>query len=559
MKNHSQILKDYFFQNLEKTLNLCKIRLDPNTAALERTAYNGLDDPGYYGCFYPSLILGYYMPDSPRYHDKKLLEYAVAILEKYETYIHEDGSVDLIETNFHDPAQTGFHVKAYFTATEILAKFSEHTALEESLFEINTRILSKMGEAMATLGFHTPNHRWVISSGLAIAYKYTHNPKFLETINGFLMEGIDCDENGEYTERSTGSYNLICEHAFVLMAYFLNDESYLEYPRRNLNLMFSFIEPDLTVNTLNSTRWDQGGKYSIAPYYSFYLLLALWDKNPEFAYMADTILDRFDLITSLSIYLCDLLSFFLLFPEMEERQKEIESKAPSKDQTKFLPKSNIARIYKPENDLVITLLGTRHPVFMQMNYGSSIIQLRYAGSFFGDPHSQFRAREVVPTEDGFRLICDESAGYRSQFEEKPETSDWRRMDHSKRKIINIQKFHTEITVHIKENGAVLDIETSGCERIPTKLEFVMTPGGKLDTDSFASHTKAGDYLFLKKGGARYFLDTRRYIEIKGGFCEHTYAEHMRGAFPADEKMTTLAMTATTPQRSTVEIYVKTLY
>ena len=133
------------------------------------------------------------------------------------------------------------------------------------------------------------------------------------------------------------------------------------------------------------------------------------------------------------------------------------------------------------------------------------------------------------------------------------------MDHSKRKIINIQKFHTEITVHIKENGAVLDIETSGCERIPTKLEFVMTPGGKLDTDSFASHTKAGDYLFLKKGGARYFLDTRRYIEIKGGFCEHTYAEHMRGAFPADEKMTTLAMTATTPQRSTVEIYVKTLY
>ena len=559
MKNHSKILKDHFFQNLDTMISLCKIRLNPETAKLEQSAYNGLDDPGYYGCFFPTLVLGYYLPDSPHYHDKTLLEYAIAALEKYESYLHEDGSVDLIETNFHDPAQTGFHVKAYFTATEVLARFSEHSTLEDTLFAINKRILSKMGEAMATLGFHTPNHRWVISAGLAIAYKYTQNPKFMETINRFLMEGIDCDENGEYTERSTGSYNLVCNHAFTVMAYFLNDEHYLEYPRRNLNLMFSFTEPDLTVNTLNSTRWDQGGKYNISQYYAFYLILALWDKNPEFAYMADTILDRFDVTSALSIYQGDLLSFFLLFPEMEERQKEIVPQAPAKDQTKVLPKSNIARIYKPDHDLVITILGTRHPVFMQMNFGSSILQIRYAGSFFGDPHSQFRAREIVPTEDGFRLICYESAGYRSQLDEKPETSDWRRMDHSKRRIINVQNFHTEITVHLVEDGAVLDIETSGCERIPTKLEFVMTPGGKLDAPSFASYAKAGDYIFLKEGGARYFLDTRRYFEIKGGFCTHTYAEHMRGAFPADEKMATLAMTATTPQRSTVEIHAKSIY
>ncbi len=559
MKNHYQLLKEHFFQNLESTLKAYEARMNPETSALEKSALLGLDDPGYYGCFYPWFVLGYYMPDSPRYHDKKLLEYALAALEKYETYIHEDGSVDLIETNFHDPAQTGFHVKAYFGVTEILVKFSEHTELEEKLLEITVRILSKMGEAMSTLGFHTPNHRWVISASLSIAYRYTHNPKFLETINRFLMEGIDCDENGEYTERSTGSYNNICNHSFFLLAYFLNDPSFLEYPRRNLNLMYSFTEPDLTVNTLNSTRWDQGGQYSIAPYYTFYLILALWDKNPEFAYMADTITEKLDLPSALSIYQCDILSFFMLFPEMNERQSALEPKAPAKDQAKFLPNSNIARIYKPENDLVITLLGTRHPVFMQLNYGSSIIQVRYAGSFFGDPHSQFRAREIEPTEDGFRLICDESAGYRSQLEEKPETSEWRHMDHSKRKIINIQHFHTEITVHIKDDGAVLDIETSGCERIPTKLEFVMMPGGKLDTPTFATYPKAGDYLFIKEGSARYFLDGRRYIEIDGGFFAHTYAEHMRGAFPADEKKVTLAMTATTPQRSTVEIHAKKIY
>ena len=107
MKNHYQLLKDNFFQNLESTVKAYETRMNPKTSALEKSAFFGLDDPGYYGCFYPWFVLGYYMPDSPRYHDKKLLEYAVSALEKYETYIHEDGSVDLIETNFHDPAQTG--------------------------------------------------------------------------------------------------------------------------------------------------------------------------------------------------------------------------------------------------------------------------------------------------------------------------------------------------------------------------------------------------------------------------------------------------------------------
>lgn len=559
MKNHYQILKDHFCQSLETTIGVYHVRMNPETDLLEKTAYNGLNDPGYYGGLYAPFVLGYYLPDSPHYHDEKLLEYAISALKKYEEGIHEDGSVDLVETNFHDPAQTGFHVKAYFGATAVLAKFTEHTPLEEELYSLVVRILSKMGEAMSTLGFHTPNHRWVISSALSIAYKYTQNPKFLETINRFLMEGIDCDENGEYTERSTGSYNNICNHSFCLLAYFLDDPSFLEYPRRNLKLMYSFTEPDLTVNTLNSTRWDQGGQYTLAPYYPFYLLLSLIDENSEFAYTADTLLEKFGVNSGATIYFNDLLSFFLLFPEMKEKQEKIVPTAPAKDQTVFLPKSNIARIYKPEHDLVITLLGTRHPVFMQLNYGSHIIQLRYAGSFFGDPHSQFRAREVEPTEDGFRLVCDESAGYRSQFEEKPETSEWRRMDHSKRKIINIQNFHTEITVHIKEDGAVLDIETSGCENIPTKLEFVMMPGGKLDTPSFAMYPKAGDYLFIKEGGARYFFGGPQYIEIEGGFSSHTYAEHMRGAFPADENKVTLAMTTTTPQRSTVEIHVKKIY
>ena len=562
MKNHFQLVKNHFFSHLDTVMTLCESRFDEETFKTEMFAIGEIADaydPAHFASLYPSCIYGYYLPDSPYYHDPKLLENAIRILTVFRDRIHEDGSLDLNTTNFHDPAQTGFVTKGYFTATEILDKFSEHTELEDRLYALVLDILSRLGEAMATLGFHTPNHRWVISAGLATAYRYTKNQKFRDAIDRFLMEGIDCDENGEYTERSTGSYNIICDHAFTVLSMMLDDPSFLEYPRRNLNLMMNFTEPDMTVNTLNSTRWDQGGQYNIAAYYTFYLLLALTDKNPEFAYTADKIMEHFQSNRGVWSYENEILNFFMLHPEMEKLQDELIPVAPDPDKTRFLPKSNIARIYRPKLNMTMTVIATRSPVLFQMNYGSEMVQVRFAGSFFGDPHSQFRARTIEQTEDGFRLICDESAGYRSQLDEKPETSEWRRMDHSKRKIINVQNFRTEITVHLLDDGATFDVATFGCEGIPTKFEIAMTPGGKLDTGSIVTIPKGGDYLFLKEGGARYFLDGRRYIEIDGGFFAHTNGKDMRGAHPVDERKVTLAMTSVTPQRSTVTIRAKKIY
>ena len=560
MKNHYEHIKQYLFGSIERYLNIDDLMNDAERLPIflaTGSSDQGLTDGSTFASYMSHFILAYYMEGSPRYRDPVLLEKAYQGLCHYESYIHEDGSDDLLSTNFHDPAQTGFHVHAIYPATELIARFSKHTPEEDRLFEKIKEVLKKSGHAMATLGFHTPNHRWVISSGLAIAYRYTGEKEFLDAIEGFLMEGIDCDEYGEYTERSTGSYNNICNYSFMIMGYFLDREEFFEYPRRNLNLMYKFIEPDYTVNTLNSTRWDNGGEHTIAPYYPYYLLLALIDKNPEFAYMADALHDKygnsvFDFRTPF------VLTLLTLHPELVARFDEITPKAPAKDQTCFLPNSRIARIYKPEKNLTMTCLASRSPVFFQMNYGASMLQVRFAGSFFGDPHSQFRARSITPTADGFKLVCDENAGYRSQFDEKPETSNWRKMDHSKRQIINVQNFHTEITIHLLDDGATLDIETCGCERIPTKLEISMQPGGKLFTESIMMQPKAGDYLFLRNGNAQYFVDGLRYFEIEGGFGEHWNAEYMRGAFPVNPKKFTVAMTTSTPQKSSVTIRAKTL-
>jgi len=554
MRNHYQVLKDFLFKQMGNYISAHRMFMSPEAEALHQSAVTGVRDGIYPGQYSIYFVIAYYTEGSKYYRDERMLEYAYEALCTYEQFIHEDGSLDLATTNFHDPAQTGFHAQALFPPAALIERYTCHTPLEDKLFAKYLELMERMGEAMATLGFHTPNHRWVISSGLACAYYFTKNPGFKEGIDRFLMEGIDCDEYGEYTERSTGSYNCCCDLSFCIMAQFLENEEFYDPPRRNLNLMYKFIEPDQTVNTLNSTRWDMGGEYPIAKYYPYYLILALHDENPEFAYMAETLCEDFFKKSGHPYYY--LLTYHLLHPEAEAVYGRLIPRAPSKDQTAFLPNSRIARIYKPELGATITALCARHPVFCQINYGSSILQLRYTASFFGDPHSTFRPRTIVPIEDGFRLISEEKAGYRSMLDNKPETSNWRRMDHSKRDTINVQTLNRVADIHILEDGIRVDLTADGCDHVPTKLEITVPPQGKLLTDSVYIVPKAGNYAYLAKGGAKYFIDGNRYFEIESGFCEHTFGEQMRGSFPADAKKFTMALTSFTPQKSTVTIRLK---
>jgi hypothetical protein len=154
------------------------------------------------------------------------------------------------------------------------------------------------------------------------------------------------------------------------------------------------------------------------------------------------------------------------------------------------------------------------------------------------------------------LFSEEHAGYRSTLENKPETSNWRRMDHSKRDTINMQTLRRSADIHILEDGIRIDLTAEGCELVPTKLEITLPPQGKLLTDSLYMVPKAGDYAYLAKGNAKYFVNGTRYFEIESGFCEHTFGENMRGSFPADGKKFTLTMTSFTPQTASVTIRLK---
>lgn len=553
MKDHYRFLCDGFVKGGDGYLSAI-VRDEKNPSYLSFSSeWNGIVEASHFGVTISYAIILFYLPGQKYYHDISLIALSRAALRQYNKHVHDDGTVDYRMTNFHDPAQTGFNVFEFFSCVELIDKYSTGTEEETALLSEMRDYLRRAGDAMANLGFHTPNHRWVISSALATVYNQTHEQKYLDAIGRFISEGIDCDSHGEYTERSAGHYNHVCDQAFIELAHQTGDESFLEYPRRNLNLMMSFAEPDNTINSLNSTRMDKDQIRGYDEYYPFYLYMALAQKNQEFAYIADEMLERFERGVSSPVFtFSHLIRYFLMNPELIDIQNSLVPVKPEGNRSVFLPDSGIARIYGKNGDSTLTLYRGHTPIFMKLQYKTHIIYARFAGAFFGDPHSQFRPSVLEATDDGFRLYSEEHAGYRSQFDTPPETSVWRKMDHSKRRWINIQDYCVEIKVRPEGDDVVLDISAGGCEGIPTKLEFLLDPGFRLESENLRMFTRAGDYI-LNAGRLRCLFPDLSAFDISGGFCSHYYAQNMRGAVPDDLNRVTVAMTGATPQKNTVRI------
>jgi len=501
------------------------------------------------------LIDGYYTPECAYYHERQLLERAAAAIDFAASMQHEDGTLDLFETNFHDGAETAFIIQnigpSYIMMRERMGDTPEEQILDQKLMAF----VHNCADGILNGGFHTPNHRWVLSAALALCYKLTGREECMVRVRQFLDEGIDCDEEGEYTERSAGVYNIVCDRALITLAKYCGMTELYDHVTRNLNMVMKYFEPDRTINTLNSTRQDVGTAPDWRIYYGCYYYMALQTGNAEFKWIADTMLAQtmgaYAMLcaTTPPIPYFEYLPFLAFDPELMAKAETMTASAePDLNYVKLFEKSGIVRARK--GDFSMTLVKER-PIFAMLQYKNHVAYLRLAGSFYAK--GQFAAQTLEETESGFLMTYKMRWGYKGVMPTKPSTSVWADMDHSLRPDIHMQDYILKVHVTFCENSAEFEIVSEGVECVPTKLEIMLAPGGNYVTDSVEINARGGEYFYQKSDKSEYRYSDHHKLCISGGYHKDSYGEAMRGTLMRDDQSVFIAMTQATPVKEKVTL------
>ena len=496
-----------------------------------------------------AFLLAYYCEGSKYYKDPQMLLRCRLAAEYTLRQQKDDGTFDLKETNLHDGAQVSFMVTTLAPAVLLMRRASSHTPEEDSLYALLMHLIDRCADGMVNGGFHTPNHRWVMSSALCMCRELTGRSDCEEKMRLLLNEGIDQDADGEFTEHSGGVYNMVCDRALLILAFVGGMTELYDRVAANLRMVFKYVEPDLTVNTMNSSRQDAFTMPTWRIYYGLYLFMALRTGDREFRFVADRMLEQsLSRVSWAGLKASDdfapdfeYLPFALMDKTLQNEWSKEETSEPDFNYTKFFRDSGVLRHKK--DSFSLTLIKN-NPTFALLKYGRHNVFLRLCGTFYAQ--GQFQAEELIETERGYHMSYRRRWGYKSPLPERQETSDWRKMDHSRRSDVMMQDFVFHVDVEIIENGARIRIKTEGVECVLVKFEILLDPGAIYTAGGVTLTARAGEYLLQSERQSKYTYPDGCALVLRGGTVQHGYADRMRGSICRDEARFTVASTYETP-------------
>ena len=169
-----------------------------------------------------TALAAYLNPGCSHFESGELLramKLAAAFVERTQ---RDDGSFDYPSCNFHSAPDTSFCFKRLIAGYRLMTGAGAARPELEELRDCFRRILRRALPAIRDGGFHTPNHRWAIAAALLQgANLFAQEEAFAESLRAragqYLAEGIDCDEDGEYAERSAGNYNAVVNNAMLAL------------------------------------------------------------------------------------------------------------------------------------------------------------------------------------------------------------------------------------------------------------------------------------------------------------------------------------------------------
>lgn len=470
-----------------------------------------------------SALAVYFHKDSCFYKNEQLYAAVNLALDFIERTQREDGSFDYPSCNFKSAADTSFCFKRLIAAYRLLVKYGNSS--DEAITVLKEKYLTIMHKALDAIregGFHTPNHRWGIAAALLQGSNlFAEEEGFAAGLKAradqYLAEGIDGDEDGEYAERSTGNYNAVVNNAMMAMYQETGDEAFLGYVERNLSMMLTYMDPDDTIFTQNSTRQDQGKLEYADKYFYQYLYMCSREHCPAFDGAAHKIIkdnmERGDLAP-------DCLHIVMNHDEM--MGYHFKEYGFLEEYRKFFRHAGVLRVRKPSYTYTVLngksafLYFKSQGTMLCVKIGESCCDIR-----------NFIPQTIEELPDGCRLEAEAESWYYLPFKEKQDTSDWWKMDQTKREKLISSRLKTTLEIREKDQGLELHLKAEGLDRLPLRLEICIPAGVTLEHPAFALEAAAGEGMILKDGYLEVH-DGSVTMEIGPGFGEHSFKGHYSG-------------------------------
>ncbi len=404
-----------------------------------------------------TLAASFVHPASRFHDDAGVLErirLAAGFLERAQS---PQGYIDLLTTNFNSPPDTGFVVQNVATAAAIGKRHGR-----EEVTRILRPFLAKAGAGLAVGGIHTPNHRWVVSSALAQVHELFPNERYLRRIDQWLAEGIDIDNDGQFTERSTLVYNVVTDRAFVVMAAKLGRAALLDPVRRNLRALPYLLHADGEVVTEISRRQDQFTRGTVAGYWFPLTYMAVADRDGRLATLAARASEG------------ARLSALLEYPELSQPLPAARPLADNFEQA--LDEIGIARIRRGLLSATLVLGGSSR--FFTLRYGDAVMEgLRFATAFFG--HGQFVPASGVKRGTTYEFRQSLEGPYYQPLAEKITTRNWEE-SRRRRERSEVCRLEQSADLTETENGISVRVRAAGTSGVPIAVELCFREEGQLD-------------------------------------------------------------------------------
>lgn len=476
----------------------------------------GLHNPGGGAALIQRAASSFIEEESEYFRSPQLLEVMQKAIEFLLRTQHQDGTVDLLTTNFHSTPDLAFVVEPVCLAYTLLNK--NQPDISKGLLDKIKTFLLKGGKALTVGGIHTPNHRWVVSMALSRLNVLFPNPKYATRVEEWLFEKIDIDPDGQYTERSTHVYSPLTDRCLITIARLLSKPELFDPVRKNLEMMLYYVHPNGEIATEASGRQDQYQTGTLQNYYYPYRYMALKDGNPVFSAMAQAIPQKLPFVS--------LLRNLPYFQEDIFLHQPLPKPKPlPTNYLKSFPHSKLVRIRRENIDATIL---ADNPTFFTFQNGQAVLQgLRFASAFFGK--GQFVGTTVKEANGSFILAQELRGPYYQPYPKDQLSGDgnWEKMPRSNRPQSEVQVLKSKVIIREAEKGFIISIDIQGTDHIPLAIELGFRHGGTFSGVRTVDGINDAYILDSDTGVYHYGQDR---IEISKGQMAHSWTQ-LRGALP----------------------------